>query len=377
MSCLAFIATPAAAQVTRVRQLSATDRQQGDGFTNIVGIRELHDKRVIVVDHLERSINILSADLTIADQIGRTGSGPGEYILPSKIIALAGDSSAVLDAPNNRFLVLMPDASIGGTLDLAGSRPGGPRVPLSLPAIRSSDQHGRFYAQASPVRDNASARSKTDSAAILRWTPGFAKVDTITFIPVQIPPGTRVVGGITARIPGENVAFKSEPQWAVNRDGSIAILYDTPYRVDILGANGVRRRGQPINYEPVKLTEGHRREWCRQRERPSPWLAVDRESGEQRIVIRRTRCKPPSTWPVYLPPFVGLAIALAPDGSVWIQRTVPADEPATFDVIDSSARLIEKIRLPAHRRLVGFGDGVVYAAFRNEVDLEFLERYRY
>jgi hypothetical protein len=61
---------------------------------------------------------------------------------------------------------------------------------------------------------------------------------------------------------------------------------------------------------------------------------------------------------------------------LWVRRTVPAGDPVYFDVIDRNGDVVERVRLPAGRRLIGFGADHVYTVFRDDLDLEYLERYR-
>jgi hypothetical protein len=68
-------------------------------------------------------------------------------------------------------------------------------------------------------------------------------------------------------------------------------------------------------------------------------------------------------------------LRFAYDGKLWIQRTVEAGSPTVFDVVDRTGQRIEQIQLPPNRRLVGFGAHTVYLVVKDEVDLEYLERY--
>jgi hypothetical protein len=70
------------------------------------------------------------------------------------------------------------------------------------------------------------------------------------------------------------------------------------------------------------------------------------------------------------------AVHFASDGMLWVQRTTPVGEPPTFDVIDETGQVVEQVKLPHRRRLVGFGAGTIYAVRIDDVDLEYLERYR-
>ena len=64
-------------------------------------------------------------------------------------------------------------------------------------------------------------------------------------------------------------------------------------------------------------------------------------------------------------------------GDVWVERERNSDDSLpTFDVIDSTGTLVRHVALPEHTRLVGFGDGVLYAVRIDQDDLEHLQRYR-
>jgi hypothetical protein len=86
----------------------------------------------------------------------------------------------------------------------------------------------------------------------------------------------------------------------------------------------------------------------------------------------------PTDWPEYLPPFLGASlVAFAPDGLLWVQRTTPAGQPATFDLIDGAGKVAQRVVLPKKSRVVGFGSGTVYVARSDDDDLQYLQRYRF
>src|SRR5262245_9178435 len=63
-------------------------------FSQLSGIRELTSERAIVVDKLERAVYIVDWDAGTRQTVGRTGSGPGEYLMPSSVLA-SGDSTLI------------------------------------------------------------------------------------------------------------------------------------------------------------------------------------------------------------------------------------------------------------------------------------------
>jgi len=86
----------------------------------------------------------------------------------------------------------------------------------------------------------------------------------------------------------------------------------------------------------------------------------------------------PAEWPEFLPPYPNDAgIGFSGRGNLWIERSVPsADDGPLYDIIDRSGARIATVHLPIGRRLAGFGSDAVYLVRRDEVDLEYLERYR-
>ena len=80
-------------------------------------------------------------------------------------------------------------------------------------------------------------------------------------------------------------------------------------------------------------------------------------------------------WPDEMPAFKANRIRGAPDGMAWVERYVSAGSKPAFDVFDEEGTLVKRVTLPAGRRIVGFGDGAVYVAYEDELDLQWLEKY--
>jgi hypothetical protein len=74
---------PAAAQ-SPLRTLAKPDAEYAEPFTQINGVRELKDGRVIVSDVREKTVQLVDLKAGSAQKIGREGSGPGEYAMPMR-----------------------------------------------------------------------------------------------------------------------------------------------------------------------------------------------------------------------------------------------------------------------------------------------------
>ena len=76
------------------------------------------------------------------------------------------------------------------------------------------------------------------------------------------------------------------------------------------------------------------------------------------------------------PAFANNRVFVRANGEVWVQRQVAASAPPTFDVFNTTGRLVQRVTLPAGQVLVGFGNGTVYTVRLDEDDLQYLQRYR-
>jgi hypothetical protein len=66
---------------------------------------------------------------------------------------------------------------------------------------------------------------------------------------------------------------------------------------------------------------------------------------------------------------------LTPEGELWVERSVPEGAAVVLDGFDAHGRLVRRLTVPAGRRVVGMGRGVIYVVARDTDDLETLEKY--
>ena len=76
------------------------------------------------------------------------------------------------------------------------------------------------------------------------------------------------------------------------------------------------------------------------------------------------------------PPFTDFTPRIDPDGTLWVERSVPTGTPGLFDLFDRQGIRRRVVALPSGRRLVAVGAGVVYLAAVDRDGVERLERYR-
>jgi hypothetical protein len=354
--------------------VAAQDRQLGNPisvlqhtFTHVAAVRELPNGGLLIVDSHERQVVHVSPDWHTVNILGRSGSGPREYLLPSAILGLHDGRLGIFDAPNRRMLVAETDGSLTDqTVDVLGRPPDRPQPPIpGVQRALASDRRGYFYGIGSRVRD---------SALIAKWSATSDERHAVAYLPYPPREGRQAQsGGVVVSVPQH--PFRAQAVWAVSTDGTVAIVHADPYRVDYVRPDGRRLRG-PVNpYERIAVTDAHKEQLRAQREAPRP-AAVLARGGTPSYQVTSTPFREPQQWPRYLPPFlVSATVMFAPDGRLWIERTVAAAQPPQFDVLDAGGRLAQRIQLPTRTRLVGFGSGSVYLVRRDDMDLEFLERY--
>ena len=365
--------TIAEAQAPSQRSFAAPEAVSTTAFSRVGAIRELGDKRVIVVDAEAPSIVLLSTDLRVSKPVGRIGRGPGEYQLPSVVYPLPNDSSGVLDQGSAKLLVIDPHGKALGAREARWHRACSGTGNSRLQSIAAIDALGRSYAEADPIRVSNGTQVLADSAAIERWTPPCYR-DTLASIPNRNGKGARLVGGLVMGGEASTTRpFSARVHWVVAPDGWIAIVRPDPYSVDFVSPDGRLHPGRPIAFERVRVDERMKEEWRDMMREPRKVRTVDQSGGSSLTVIA-VPFDEPATWPSYLPPYLESPLA-APDGSVWVLRADATREAPTYDVINRSATIAERVVLQPRSRVVGFGQSSVYIVRRDNDDLEHLERY--
>ena len=155
-------------------------------------------------------------------------------------------------------------------------------------------------------------------------------------------------------------------------DGRIIYGVAEPYRVDWASPGGARRSGPVVHYEPVPVTDDDKEAWANQQSGQAVMMVGG--GGNRTMNIPRPDIDDVD-WPEYKAAFPRNALNVTPEGELWVQRYTRAGDPQTFDVFDGEGNRARQVVLPEGRRLVGFGQGTLYAINVDEDDLQWLERY--
>ncbi len=333
-------------------------------FGHVSGLFELPDQRLVIADDRAQMVFLVDLTRATAVQIGKQGSGPGRYKFPRALFPLGTDSVAIENVGSGWLIVVRANGTVGGSVGFS-TRPGAKPMPDNGPV--AGDTMGRLYA----VEDSTYTRigPRADSAPITRWKAGTGVRSTVGYLPQPPPdPGPRYPGK-------PQRGFEVWPQLAVGADGRMAIYRVSPYSVDLIGPTGKRTNGKPIPYRRYRIGAADTLMWYEDLARPRPAVAIT-PSGALQVDLFPFRPSGPVIWPRYLPPFEGGAGCFAPDGQLWIQRSVPVGQPALLDVVDGKGRLVAQISAPPGSRLLGFGRSGVFLASPEPGQREGVRLYR-
>ena len=371
-------------------ELGEPEAVSGD-FASVNGIRTRPDGSLLVADATSGELVVLDLDLGTRTVVGGRGEGPGEYQAPSRIWALPGDSTLLLDVGNNRLTVLAPDLSFGATRPMFEMDPDRGIVLLNPQAI---DGAGRMYSTGLSINlgsPRATGGSGSDSLSVLRTTLDDLTPDTVARL---APRSTAEVEMRSNRgdrmVTMQRTPYSASDSWGVAPDGRVAIARAADYRLEWISSDGSVRSGSPVAWDAVPVGQAEKEAWVREQSSRSVQTATfmtgggggaSPSSGMAAGAARSMTFGGGSEdvddyqWPETLPPFTG-SILIDPEGRAWLRRHQPVGAPFLYDIFTPDAEHAGTVEIAEGHTVWGFGNGVVYATFRDEVDLVYIERYR-
>ncbi|MCC6241512.1 MAG: hypothetical protein IT353_01670 [Gemmatimonadaceae bacterium] len=386
-----LVLVPLASGAQPTKALVKAEAEFPEPFSSIVGIRVLRDGRVVVADNRDKVVQLVDLAKKTAVKIGREGSGPSEYGLPGQLVALPGDTSAVFDPLNSRYLTILPDGKAGSTFRLeakaapaAPSPDGAPRMMMqTIMPPRGADASGRLYFEGAPLVMGPNGPVASDSAPVMRFDRKAQRYDTLAF--VQLAKNTAQVqssssGGnqrLSVNIGGA-MPFPSRDAWSVGPDGTVTIVRVKNFALEIIAPNKQVTRGPAVPYTPVRVGSAEKEEY-RDAQKRSPAMAIMRSNDNGKVTT--TAAPPPTSepteWPATKPAFTS-AVLTAPNGEIWVPRSRAAsDEIPRYDVFSKDGTRVRTVTLPKKTRIVGFGNGgAIYTVRLDEDDLQYLQRFR-
>lgn len=370
---------PLSAQQRNINLTGSPVAELDEPFTTISGLREVGPGKLVIADMSEQ--RLVMADLarnTVSD-IGRRGSGPGEWRFAMAVHQGPSGSVYVADPELRKMHVVDATGKVVRTVPFGGGDGNGPGTFINVP--RATDAQGRFYFTGSPFTPGE--REQPDSVPILRYDPATSRTDTVTRIPneVKVTQSGSTSGNmrVMARVGGG--PYSATTQWLPLPDGRVALVNPSPYRVDVIDRTGKLQTGTAVPYTPIRVGKAERDAY-RKAAASSPGMSVRVTNGGAASFSSGPppADRPPipdSEFPETMPPFVANAGQVAPNGDIWVLRSRPASDPnPSYDIWSASGRLVGKATLRPRSVVVGFGAGAVYVSRQDpEDDLRYIEKY--
>jgi len=350
-------------------------------FAVIQTVRELPDGRVLVADPLGQTLLVVDMEAGTTVPVGRVGEGPAEYRQPEAVWPLPGDRSLLVDLGNGRLTEMGADLSFGDTRPyMLGAFQMGAPIMLAIP--QGVDASGGIYFQGFGM---SAGGEVADSSQILRYDLETEAVDTLASVKL-IDRTRRTSGGAG----NQNVSISPIPlspadAWGVAADGRVVAARSVPgsaeFWVEWIAPDGEVTRGPAYAYSPVDTGRAGMEGWRDAQAETGGGMTIQVEQSNGNFDMRAGRGGAPGNddldgyqWPDSKPAFFQ-RIPVDPTGRAWVRRHNAAGDAPTYDLFDGSGTRTATIELPMERRVVAFGEGVVYVVRMDEFDLQYLERY--
>ncbi|MEP6836300.1 MAG: 6-bladed beta-propeller [Gemmatimonas sp.] len=336
----------AAQSVAPKLSLAKPDWVSSEAFSILSAIRVLSNGTVLAVDGKETEVHLIDANGKIVRQIGRKGSGPGEYTRPAFLWPLPADSTLLLDMGARRYLIINPRGQIVKTEVISTALGGG------ADGIAGADPQGRLYFGAKfATIDNG----VNPSTPIGRWTRGTDRFDTVTMFHAETP-AVRTANpkgtGFTELHGQAREIFAPVDDWLVAPSGRIAIIHAIPYRVDWVELNGKTTTGTAVNVTRVPVTE------------------LDRKLREPN--------GPPygRTYATLKSPFIADLCVIDSQDNVWVPRSEAAKfKNRRWDVFSATGQWRGTVLIPNGRTLFALTATHAYVRYIDSDGLQWVERY--
>ncbi len=384
-----------------VRSLGSVLATSAVTFSAVSQLVPLSDGRVLVSDASRRIVQLLDGSLANPVVVLDSTAGHQNSFTPQSFLStFRGDSALFFDYAARAFVVIEPSGRLGRVMAPPATGPG---LAFSTGASRpaSSPTLGLEYQAFASVRDARPrgtdlpylVQRRDDSTFVVRMDFATRALDTLA----KIGSGNRRLEEFKAGSASPSRAlvgpaiFPFFDDAVITTDGSIAVFHAREYRLDWIGADGQRGAGTRLTYPWQRITDDERQHAVdsvnalRQRlydsamakraadssrtgGPPMRMATVMSPSGERTSHPTPIPAAPPPLFataddiPDFRPPTGRGAVWADGDNHVWICPipTQPVAGFAVWDVIDRRGAVIDRVRIPDHRTIAGFGPGVVY-----------------
>lgn len=331
----------------------------------VVGMSLHGDSLLLILDGHDEAIKVFDWSGEPVGQIGRPGSGPGEFRTP-RSLRVRNDTIFVLNA-GTRSLNLL---TISGD-ELARFRL--PPIPVtggvrSVVSPSGMFPDGTFLGLASASRPYLFKEHSEYSFPILKIGRNGEVLDTLAFHReftgkrVHLPQVMAQPYLVPPPKTGDAYSFSTQ-------SGIIAVAegfpegQDTQYRITAIHQTGDTIFSRLYSFQPQRITKEQRTALALR------FGPMAQRSRRLRDVLEEAYATRP-----YIPPVSGIRIDR--DGRFWVGREWVPEEPVVWEVLSPQGDPLFNIEFPA-----GVSPGVVsgnhlWAVERDEMDVRYIVRYR-
>lgn len=379
-----------------VRSLHNFRTSDSTTLQSISGIRRLPGGSVLVNDANRRQLVLFDSSLAharvIADTSSRSEYSYGLRPKAGALIPYVADSTIFADNESSVLLVINPVGEIVNVVAPVRAR--------DLNTIVAG-QNGKSSFDASGRLIYASARAfdlglflpapgegpKTvthpDSAPIVRADFDERSVDTIAMIKIAVQKTVLIrsnAGGVSPMVAVNPLPASDD--WTMMPDGTIAIVRVKDYHMDWISPDGKLTSSPVMPFDWRRISAEEKQAMVDSVKRSlDEASARDLESNPpapgQPDRMRLNFTVEASDIPDNYPPVRTGQTLADMNGHVWVLPSTSASAVGglLFDVVNRQGVVIERVQLPAGRRLVGFGPGdLIYMSRSRGAQQAVLER---
>ena len=420
---------PAQQQPPAVRPLGPITHVSKDSLESVAAAVEVAGGGVLVNDISARRLLLFDSTLqssrVILDSAGEGASGYGSF--PGSLLPYHGDSALFIAPQALSMLVLSPTGAVARVLAVPPSGGGVAALLGSIFGTPGFDAQGRlvyfappsFRAPSPSPSGGMPTMEPPDSALIVRFDFATRTLDTADVIRI---PKTRMEMSRDeqGRFHMAMTAFppRTVDDWGVTADGAVAVVRGLDYHVDWLEPDGTRTATPRMPYAwehlsdeektalidstakamqvimdslPARMQRGGGAIGAQMtatrgapgggpsisiRVAPGPGGPGGGGGPTSTTIVPTVKRAEPADVPDYRPPFGQGAVRADRSGNLWIRTNKWADGRPVYDVVNRKGEVADRVQLPPHRTIAGFGPGVVYMAVQDSSGVAHLERGR-
>lgn len=355
--------------------IGAMEGADWETFSDVAQVAFDARDNLYVLDRGNHRVLVFDAQGKFVRQLGKQGSGPGEFGSPNGIAVEPDGRVIVADIAHRNYTIFSPDGEFERT------------VPFDRDAgmlFRSVQGHprGGLLVEPAGMRMTPEGPQAYDSLPVLWVRPGADDAKPVQLAAVPAPQARVTSSGSRTNM---RVSFSGPPmfspqlRWGPLPDGGLAFAYEAGYRVHVAGPDGKAQRVIERPFRPRKVTEKDK-ESARERrrtqlERGIGIVRVTNEGGrsstsvggrlpDEQIRQNLANMEFAETVPVIF------GLRTDPLGRIWVHRTAEKEfGPGPIDLIAADGRYIGTLEDQAMPDAVSRTGRAAYIE-RDEFDVE-------